>query len=50
MTTTLDKEEYLSDLKMVLSRVREASRASQQLGTDIEEFLGQFMIHTVARP
>lgn len=49
MTTSLDKEEYLSDLKLVLGRVREASRASQQIGTDIEEFLGMFMTHTVKR-
>lgn len=42
-----DKEVYLADLKLILSRVREASKASQQLGLDLEEFLGGFQASTV---
>ena len=36
------KDEYLSDLKLILERVREASKAANVLGDDCEEFVKGF--------
>lgn len=44
-----NKDEYLADLRLILERVRDSSKNSQQLGLDLEEFLTSFLSLTVDR-
>jgi hypothetical protein len=45
--STKNKDEYLSNMRLVLERVREAAKASQTLGTDSEFFINTFLTITV---
>lgn len=42
-----NKDEFLEELKLVLEKVRDATKHSSQLGSDCEEFLHKFFECTV---